>query len=121
MISKACGVKEIGVKEIDDLGPAIYRAMSYDLDSWQHPYNELPISRAKKRQRIEFYSWLGGLEPGARVIRYGCESRLLCPSSSAPCSAARRTHGNPGTRRNGLHYSVQFVYSKALRAVLRMR
>ena len=74
MISKACGVKEI-----DDLGPAIYRAMSYDLDSWQHPYNELPISRAKKRQRIEFYSWLGGLEPGARVIRYGCELRCFVP------------------------------------------
>jgi hypothetical protein len=66
-------IQSLRVKEIDDLGPAIYRAMSYDVRSWRHPYVELLISRAKKQQRAEFYSWLTGLEPGARVIRYGCD------------------------------------------------
>lgn len=67
------GTETVWVKEINDLGPAITRVLTRDLAGWQHPYQIQTPYRAKKAQRTELYEWLLGLEPGALIMRYGCD------------------------------------------------
>jgi hypothetical protein len=62
------------VKEIHDLGPAVSEILRCDLSGWQHPWrHEIPPECPTKAQRREFYGWLLGLKPRARLIRYGCD------------------------------------------------
>jgi hypothetical protein len=65
--------QSLRVTEIENLGQAIHAVLSYDLQGWQHPFNELAAWRAKKAQREEFYCWLLDLKRDARLIRYGCD------------------------------------------------
>ena len=62
------------VKEVQALGPVVSEVLRCDLSGWQHPWrHEIPPERSTKAQRREFYGWLLGLKPRARLIRYGCD------------------------------------------------
>ena len=62
------------ITEIHELGPTISEVIRQDLRGWRHPWqDELDPARPTKAQRREFYSWLIGLSPDARIIRYGCD------------------------------------------------
>jgi hypothetical protein len=62
------------VKEVQDLGPILSEVLRSELSGWQHPWrHEIPPERPTKAQRREFYGWLLGLSPRARLIRYGCD------------------------------------------------
>lgn len=67
------GIQTLRVEQVDDLGAAIHAVLTYNLQSWQHPFYEGPRYRAKKAQRAEYYRWLLGLLPNARMVRYGCD------------------------------------------------
>ena len=65
------------VKEVKALGPAISKVLRRDLQGWEQPFRtEILPSRPRKAQRREFYRWLLGLTPDARMIRYGCDRYL---------------------------------------------
>jgi hypothetical protein len=62
------------VKKVQALGPVLSEVLRCDLLGWQHPWRgEFPVERPNKEQRAEFYQWLLGLEPRARLICYGCD------------------------------------------------
>ena len=64
----------VRISEITDLGPTISEVIRQDLRGWRHPWqDELDPARPTKAQRREFYAWLFGLDPDARIIRYGCD------------------------------------------------
>jgi hypothetical protein len=62
------------LNEIQDLGPIVSEVLRCDLSGWQHPWrDEIPPERPTKAQRREFYTWLLGLSPRARLVRYSCD------------------------------------------------
>ena len=62
------------ITEIHELGPTISEVIRQDIRGWRHPWqDELDPARPTKAQRREFYSWLIGLSPDARIFRYGCD------------------------------------------------
>jgi len=64
------------VEEIADLGPMVSEVLRRDLVAdWVHPYGDAP-QRPNKARRREFYEWLLGLSPGARLICYGCDQHF---------------------------------------------
>ena len=64
----------VRISEITELGPTISEVIRQDLRGWRHPWqDELDPARPTKAQRREFYAWLLGLDPDARIIRYGCD------------------------------------------------
>jgi hypothetical protein len=65
------------LQEVTDLGQAISRVFWRDLEGWQGPaQNNDEVEEPTKRQRRQFYKWLLGLRPGARLIRYGCDQHF---------------------------------------------
>jgi hypothetical protein len=67
-------LNHLRVTELDKLGPTISEVLRLDLRGWRHPWqDELDPARPTKAQRQEFYGWLLGLDPDARIIRYGCD------------------------------------------------
>jgi hypothetical protein len=66
-------IQSLRVEEVNDLAGTIHAVLSYNLQCWKHPFYKLPSHRAKKAQRAEYYRWLSGLRPGARMVRYGCD------------------------------------------------
>ena len=67
-------LNHLTVDEVDKLGPTISEVLRQDLRGWRHPWHdELDPARPTKAQRREFYAWLLGLDPDARIIRYGCD------------------------------------------------
>ena len=67
----------VRVSEITDLGPTISELLRQDPRGWRHPWqDELDPARPTKAQRREFYAWLIGLSPDARIIRYGCDQHF---------------------------------------------
>jgi hypothetical protein len=64
----------VRVMPVDNLGQAMSRVLRRDLQTWQHPWQPwLDCPRPTKQNRREFYSWLLGLAPGDRLVRYGCD------------------------------------------------
>jgi hypothetical protein len=64
----------VRVMPVDNLGQAISRVLRRDLQAWQHPWQPwLDCPRPTKQNRLEFYTWLLGLAPDARLGRYGCD------------------------------------------------
>jgi hypothetical protein len=63
----------VRVSEITDLGPTISEVLRQDPRGWRHLQDETSPARPTKSQRREFYSWLIGLNPDVRIIRYGCD------------------------------------------------
>jgi hypothetical protein len=62
------------ITEIHELGPTISEVIRQDLRGWRHPWHDgLDPAHPTKLQRREFYNWLIGLNPDARIIRYGCD------------------------------------------------
>jgi hypothetical protein len=71
-------------KEVEHLGQTLARVFDTTLAEWQDPhcpYDEL--EKPTKSQRQEFYRWLLGLNPGERLVRYGCD-RYLNPLKKQP-------------------------------------
>ena len=67
----------VRVRKITKLGPTISKVLRQDLRGWRHPWrDEIPPQRPTKAQRREFYEWLIGLSPDARIIRYGCDQHF---------------------------------------------
>jgi len=65
------------VKEIKTLGPIVSEVFSHNLSGWQHPWQDaIPVERPNRKQRAEFYEWLLGLDPRARLICYGCDRQF---------------------------------------------
>ena len=65
------------MKEVTDLGSTISKVFRRDLQAWQDPeWAGAELERPTKLQRREFYKWLLGLPPGARLIRYGCDQHF---------------------------------------------
>jgi hypothetical protein len=65
------------VKEFKDLGSVVSEVLRCDLSGWQHLWEQvLPVERPNKEQRREFYEWLLGLDPRARLICYGCDRQF---------------------------------------------
>jgi hypothetical protein len=65
------------VKEFKDLGSVVSEVLRCDLLGWQHLWEQvLPVERPNKEQRREFYEWLLGLDPRARLICYGCDHQF---------------------------------------------
>ena len=68
-------VDYLRVKEFKALGSVVSEVLRCDLSGWEHPWEQvLPVERPTKEQRTEFYQWLLGLQPRARLICYGCDS-----------------------------------------------
>lgn len=88
-------IQSLRVKKIDNLGPAIHAVLSCDLQGWQHPFNELAAWRPKKAQRAEFYRWLIGLKPGARLVRVGCDRHFNKLTKQARTAKPRKPRPNP--------------------------
>jgi hypothetical protein len=64
----------VRVQKVTEFGPAISEVLRQDLRGWRHPWrDEIAPPRPTKAQRREFYRWLLGLTPDARIIRYGCD------------------------------------------------
>jgi hypothetical protein len=64
-------------QEVTELGSTISKVFRRDLQAWQDPeWAGAELERPTKLQRREFYSWLLNLNPGARLIRYGCDQRF---------------------------------------------
>jgi hypothetical protein len=67
----------VRVRKITKLGPTISKVLRQDLRGWRYPWqDEISPQRPTKAQRREFYSWLIGLSPDARIIRYGCDQHF---------------------------------------------
>jgi hypothetical protein len=65
------------VKEVQALGPILSEVLRCDLLGWQHLWEQVrPVERPNKEQRREFYEWLLGLDPRARLICYGCDRQF---------------------------------------------
>lgn len=65
------------VREVKELAPTVSKVLRCDLSGWQHPWQRAvsPVSPTKA-QRKEFYRWLLGLRPHARLIYYGCDQNF---------------------------------------------
>ena len=64
----------VRVMPVDNLGQAISRVLRRDLQAWQHPWQPwLDCPRPTKQIWLEFYTWLLGLAPDDRLVRYGCD------------------------------------------------
>ena len=64
----------VRVQKVTELGPAISELPRQDLSGWRLPWrHEIAPPRPTKAQRREFYRWLLGMKPDARIIRYGCD------------------------------------------------
>ena len=62
------------VREVDALAPKVSEVLRRDIRGWRHPWRrETPSTRPKKAERTEYYQGVLDLEPGARLIRYGCD------------------------------------------------
>ena len=67
-------INNLMVRKVDALAPKVSEVLRRDLQGWQHPWRgEFPLTRPKKAERSEYYQWLLDLDPGARLIRYGCD------------------------------------------------
>jgi hypothetical protein len=65
------------VQEVKELATIVSKVLRCDLSGWQHPWrHEIPPERPTKAQRREFYRWLLGLRPDARLIFYGSDKNL---------------------------------------------
>jgi hypothetical protein len=70
-----------------------------DLSGWQHLWQQVvPVESPAKEQRAEFYQWLLGLEPRARLIYYGCDrhfKRLVKRLRPIPLARATKKRRYP--------------------------
>ena len=70
-------VDYLRVKEVRVLGPVVNELLKWNVSGWQAPWwDEAPVERPNKKQRREFYEWLLGLGPRARLICYGCDRKF---------------------------------------------
>jgi hypothetical protein len=61
------------VEPVENLGTVINSVLRRDLQT-AHPW--VDAEKPTKRDRRDFYTWLLGLRPGARLIRYGCDENF---------------------------------------------
>jgi hypothetical protein len=67
----------VRVQEVKEFAPMVSKVLGCDLLGWQHPWQHaIPPERPTKAQRREFYGWLLGLRPRARLICYGCDQNF---------------------------------------------
>jgi hypothetical protein len=87
----------VRVKEVDALGPVLRDVLRRNLQCWHHPYIESESWPIKTTQFTEFYAWLLGLDPGARMIRYGCDRNFnkLSKKQRAFCPKVKKGHPYP--------------------------
>ena len=67
-------INNLMIREVDALAAKVSEVLRRDIQGWQHPWRrEITPTRPKKAERIEYYRWVLGLDPGERLIRYGCD------------------------------------------------
>jgi hypothetical protein len=60
-------------EEVTNLAKTVVEVLRPDFRVWEPPLADQAVNRPTKRQRAEFYTWLLRLDPGERLIRYGCD------------------------------------------------
>jgi hypothetical protein len=94
------------VREVKELAPIVSKVLRCDLSGWQHPWQRAvsPV-RPTKAQHREFYRWLLGLRPRARLICYGCDQNFTKlerqPRKPPPPKAPRKRSSPPAESRFG--------------------
>jgi hypothetical protein len=92
-------VDYLRVEEVQPRARLLNKVLRCDLSGWLHPWrHELPPDGPTNAQRREFYEWLLGLSPRARLICYGCDrhfKKLEKEPRRPPPLKAPRKHPYP--------------------------